>query len=130
MVRFRSWCENIKEFSFFEDGTYFSLDKGVIATIGLSSFDWRNAEQSMVINDVVYYVGDIVKRNRNIGVCVLENGKMMLKIKDNLTIGRDYTLYDFNKYGYENNGHEHYSWENKFTKLGNIHEDKELLNEI
>ena len=117
-IKFRSWNEKEQKFYYFMDGKYY-LDSWFRIQCGNTiDFDWKNAEQS---------TGNYDKNNNEI----FEN--------DIIIVGK-YTTKDFTytmkKHKWEwiaeqhNCGHSGIGsgyWGNDIEVIGNIHENKELL---
>jgi len=123
-VKLRSWNKKYKRFCYFDNGNYyFSASKDWQYTLNPINFDWGNAEQSTGLKDMngnEIFVGDILQRRYND-----YDGKpqtilfVVPKITD---LYGDKIRQTDAKCSIE-------LWQSDFKVIGNIHENKELMNE-
>jgi len=74
MAKFRSWCECLKRFIYFEDGKY-SMVYFNNEINPECEFDWVNAEQEFTRHKVTFFKGDKFSINGAVyGVIAIKNG--------------------------------------------------------
>ena len=119
---FRSWNEELKQFFYFENGIYLrcGIDRD---EFNLSLFDWRNAEQGTGLklrNGTEIFVGDNFFDET-------ENSISTVVIKEHIFQWGLRELYQ----GMLSEVVDYYPivdvYLNRIAKLGNIHQNKELL---
>jgi len=119
---FRSWNEELKQFFYFENGIYLrcGIDRD---EFNLSLFDWRNAEQGTGLklrNGTEIFVGDnfFDETDNSISTVVIKEHIFQWELRE---------LYQ----GMLSEVVDYYPivdvYLNRIAKLGNIHQNKELL---
>ncbi len=116
MVRFRSWCEEENKFYYWQDGEY-NFCGGYTEMNHRNRFNWQNAEQftrKIDINAKEIFEGDIVRNAKGetsiVRLHSILNSFTVLFQSDG--IDKVIGLFD------------------ELEIIGNIHENKELLNEL
>ena len=144
MAKFRSWNEEENQFYYWEDGEY-NFCGGYTEMNHRNRFNWKNAEQQIIINPLMYYQnmdrheeefkdveffeGDIIKMHffyddaDPVSLGWVEGEKEVVGILKCENLGGAVILSENKEYSYSllQDPLE------ELERLGNIHENKELI---
>ena len=126
-IKFRSWNESQNRFFYFKDGEYYLYDTCRKEDVIYSDlFDWNNAEQYTGLkdkNDIEMYVGDVAK-NANDILLEIYFDDSVLQFRQRVCNRKNVESLGFTWQKNPTNLSLNYNW---LIVIGNIHENKELL---